>query len=143
MAVAVALIVGKPLGIGGTLAMARATGFAALPEGTGAWHWLGAGMLGGIGFTMSLFLAALAFPDAPALVDSARVGILAGAGVGAGGGGGPVDRGRPPAGLGAYQLPVGMLTHGSAGGSVPSCNSSTLMPSGVFTKAMWPSRGGG
>lgn len=42
-----------------------------------------------------------------------------------------------------YQVPVlGMLAHGSAGGRWPSCSNSTEMPSGVLTKAMWPSRGG-
>ena len=43
-----------------------------------------------------------------------------------------------------YQEPVlGMLVHGSAGGSaLPACSSSMEMPSGVRTKAMRPSRGG-
>ena len=43
----------------------------------------------------------------------------------------------------AYQVPVlAMLAHGSCGGRCPSCRSSTEMPSGDFTNAMWPSRGG-
>ena len=42
-----------------------------------------------------------------------------------------------------YQLPtLGMLTQGSAGSRWPSCRSSIEMPSGVRTKAIWPSRGG-
>jgi len=42
-----------------------------------------------------------------------------------------------------YQLPtLGMLTQGSAGAKWPSCRSSIEMPSGVRTKAIWPSRGG-
>jgi NhaA family Na+:H+ antiporter len=35
-------------------------------------------MLGGIGFTMSLFIGALAFPQDPALVEEAKLGVLAG-----------------------------------------------------------------
>ncbi|HEU4740956.1 MAG TPA: Na+/H+ antiporter NhaA, partial [Meiothermus sp.] len=38
---------------------------------------LGAGFLGGIGFTMSLFVAALGFANAPALLDQAKLGVLA------------------------------------------------------------------
>jgi NhaA family Na+:H+ antiporter len=38
----------------------------------------GAALLTGIGFTMSLFIGALAFPDNPELVDAARLGTIAG-----------------------------------------------------------------
>jgi hypothetical protein len=49
-----------------------------------------------------------------------------------------------PGGFRFYQEPVlGMLAHGSEGGSAPpACSSSMEMPSGVRMKAMWPSRGG-
>ena len=43
-------------------------------------NWLmlaGAGVLGGVGFTMALFIAGLAFTDA-ALLDAAKVGVLTG-----------------------------------------------------------------
>jgi NhaA family Na+:H+ antiporter len=51
-------------------------GLAALPDGVSWRHIYGAAWLGGIGFTMSLFVADLAFAGTPAL-DLARIGILA------------------------------------------------------------------
>ena len=73
--VAVGLVIGKPLGI--TLAswLAVRSRIAALPDGV-SWRLLqGVSWLGGIGFTMSLFVGALAFTDA-ALLDSAKLGVL-------------------------------------------------------------------
>lgn len=73
--VAVGLVIGKPVGI--TLAswLAVRSRFAALPDGV-SWRLLhGVSWLGGIGFTMSLFVGALAFTDA-ALLDSAKLGVL-------------------------------------------------------------------
>jgi NhaA family Na+:H+ antiporter len=71
------LIIGKPLGI--TLAswLAVRAGLGRLPDGV-SWPMLhGVAWLGGIGFTMSLFIAMLAFDD-PAHLDAAKVGILGG-----------------------------------------------------------------
>jgi NhaA family Na+:H+ antiporter len=70
------LVVGKPLGIlGATWVGARLAG-GGLPDGI-SWRGLRAiGPLGGIGFTMSLFIATLAFGDRPLLAD-AKVGVLA------------------------------------------------------------------
>jgi NhaA family Na+:H+ antiporter len=75
LAVFLALALGKPLGItGASLAAVRAR-VAGLPQGV-SWTALhGCGWLGGIGFTMSLFIAALAFEGTPFLA-SAKVGIL-------------------------------------------------------------------
>ena len=71
------LVLGKPLGITLFAWLATRAGVAALPVGT-TWRPLhGVSWLGGIGFTMSLFIAGLAFPSAPELLDSAKVGILA------------------------------------------------------------------
>jgi NhaA family Na+:H+ antiporter len=70
------LVVGKPLGI--VLASLLAVGLrlGSLPAAT-SWPLLGgAAMLCGIGFTMSLFTAQLAFPD-PAHLASAKLAILA------------------------------------------------------------------
>jgi NhaA family Na+:H+ antiporter len=50
-------------------------GIARLPEGVQWRHVLGAAWLAGIGFTMSLFIAQLAFTDA-AQIDEAKLGIL-------------------------------------------------------------------
>jgi NhaA family Na+:H+ antiporter len=71
------LAVGKPLGIMAAARVAAFTRAAALPNGA-SWRTLrGCAWLGGMGFTMSLFIATLAFKD-PALLNSAKVGILAG-----------------------------------------------------------------
>jgi NhaA family Na+:H+ antiporter len=77
LGVAAGLVIGKPLGI--TLASYAAVrmGVASLPAGV-RWATLhGYTWLGGIGFTMSLFIAMLAFED-PALVDAAKIGIIGG-----------------------------------------------------------------
>lgn len=73
--VVVGLVIGKPLGI--TLAswLAVRLRIASLPDGV-SWRLLqGVSWLGGIGFTMSLFVGALAFTD-QALLDSAKLGVL-------------------------------------------------------------------
>jgi Na+:H+ antiporter, NhaA family len=70
------LLVGKPFGITAAAYLAVRTGLASLPTGMD-WRTLhGFTWLAGIGFTMSLFIAMLAFDD-PMLIDSAKVGILA------------------------------------------------------------------
>jgi NhaA family Na+:H+ antiporter len=75
LGVALGLIVGKPLGIVGASWLAARTGAAVLPAGAN-WRMVhGIGWLGGIGFTMSLFIAGLAF-GGTSLLDSAKVGIL-------------------------------------------------------------------
>lgn len=69
------LVIGKPLGIVVMAWLALRLGWADLPENVGMQHILGAGLLAGIGFTVSLFIAGLAFNDA-ALVADAKLGIL-------------------------------------------------------------------
>jgi NhaA family Na+:H+ antiporter len=56
--------------------------WARLPAGVGWKHLMGAAWLGGIGFTMSLFIAQLAFRDAR-LVEQAKLGILLGSAISA------------------------------------------------------------
>ena len=75
LAVALGLLVGKPLGITLLSWLAVRAGLAALPAGVGWGAVLGAGMLGGIGFTMALFITALAFPD-PALAAASKLGVI-------------------------------------------------------------------
>jgi NhaA family Na+:H+ antiporter len=70
------LVLGKPIGIVLFSWLATRSGIAKMLEGVGWRQILGVGMLGGIGFTMSLFIANLAFGDTPAL-ELAKVGILA------------------------------------------------------------------
>lgn len=77
LGVALGLILGKLVGIGSMTWLAVRTGAGRLPEGVGRRTALGVAALGGIGFTVSLFIAPLAFSE-PALVDSAKLGILGG-----------------------------------------------------------------
>jgi NhaA family Na+:H+ antiporter len=74
--VALGLLLGKPLGITLLAWLAVRLGLAELPRGVGWFQIAGAGLLAGIGFTVALFIAALAFDDAN-LVAGAKVGILA------------------------------------------------------------------
>jgi len=78
LAVAAALFLGKQAGICGAVFAAERIGFAPRPAGASWMHVWGIALLCGIGFTMSLFISALAFPDHPALIDEAKMGILLG-----------------------------------------------------------------
>jgi Na+:H+ antiporter, NhaA family len=69
------LVLGKPLGIVLAAAAAVRSGICTLPEGVGWRHLVLLGCLGGIGFTMSIFIANLAFPD-PALLATAKTAVL-------------------------------------------------------------------
>ena len=77
LGIALGLAFGKPIGIFGFARAAIASGAAAMPTGTSSIQLFGAAVLGGIGFTMSLFIGMLAFPD-PALATELRIGVLAG-----------------------------------------------------------------
>jgi NhaA family Na+:H+ antiporter len=77
LGIIVGLVIGKPVGIFLATWLAVKLGIGALPRGVTWRHLLGAGFLGGIGFTMSLFIAALAFPDAEQL-NIAKAAVLAG-----------------------------------------------------------------
>jgi Na+:H+ antiporter, NhaA family len=73
--VVLGLMAGKPFGIMLFSWLAIRTGAARLPAGV-TWGLLhGAAWLGGIGFTMSLFVAGLAFGQSD-LLDAAKVGVL-------------------------------------------------------------------
>ncbi|MBW3614286.1 MAG: Na+/H+ antiporter NhaA [Actinobacteria bacterium] len=74
--VALGLVVGKPLGILAGAWLAVRTRLGALPDAVGWAELAGAGMLAGIGFTVSLFVSELAFADAD-LVAGAKIGVLA------------------------------------------------------------------
>jgi Na+:H+ antiporter, NhaA family len=70
------LLVAKPVGILALSFLAVASGFCRLPADLAWRHVAGAALLGGIGFTMSIFIANLAFPQQPDLVYSSKVSIL-------------------------------------------------------------------
>ena len=71
------LFLGKPIGITLFSFLAVKTGIAMLPAEVRWSHIIGAGMLGGIGFTMSLFVSGLSFVS-PELLNYAKLGILLG-----------------------------------------------------------------
>jgi len=71
------LVFGKPIGIMLFSYFSVKTGLASLPQEVRWSHILGGSMLGGIGFTMSLFLSELSFSD-PKFIDYARIAILVG-----------------------------------------------------------------
>ena len=70
------LVLGKPLGVVGIAVLAKATGVARYPDGMDFRSMLGLGLLCGVGFTMSLFIASLAFSDDGALFQFAVLGVL-------------------------------------------------------------------
>ena len=72
------LVVGKFVGISATTIAGARLGLGRLPAGVNLGHVLGASLLAGIGFTVSLFIAELSFTDALHLLDQAKKGVLAG-----------------------------------------------------------------
>ncbi|WP_152184224.1 Na+/H+ antiporter NhaA [Sulfurimonas indica] len=70
------LIGGKIIGIAGVAFVAIKSGIAKLPQNSSISQIFGVAALGGIGFTMSIFVADLAFINAPALIFQAKIGIL-------------------------------------------------------------------
>lgn len=75
--IVVALVAGNTIGIFGASWIALRTGLGALPGRVRYSHLLGGSVLAGMGFTISLFIAELAFDDEQ-LRDQAKIGILAG-----------------------------------------------------------------
>lgn len=69
------LVIGKPLGIYGSVKLLTQLTGAPLPGAATNAQTIAAGTLGGIGFTMSIFIATLALPDAAAL-NAAKISIL-------------------------------------------------------------------
>jgi Na+:H+ antiporter, NhaA family len=69
------LVVGKPVGIVGFSWLSNRAGLATLPAGASWRQIFDIGVLAGIGFTMSLFIADLAFGSTP-ILETAKVGIL-------------------------------------------------------------------
>ena len=69
------LVLGKPLGIVSFSLLAEKLGIATIAKNISKKQLLGAGILGGIGFTMAIFVTNLAFKD-PALIDMGKIAIL-------------------------------------------------------------------
>lgn len=70
------LMLGKPLGVTVFACLAIKSGLCQYPAEIHWQHLLGAGMLGGIGFTMSIFITNLAFVAQPETINTAKIAIL-------------------------------------------------------------------
>lgn len=76
LGIAGGLVMGKPLGITLLAFVAVALGICRLPLDLNWKHIFGAGLLGGIGFTMSIFITNLAFTGDAALINASKIAIL-------------------------------------------------------------------
>ncbi len=94
LGVAGGLVLGKLVGITGAIALAVRLGWGRLPETVRMVHVVGMAGLAGIGFTVSIFVAGLAFDDAR-VVDDAKLGVLAASVVAAAVGGAVLLRTEP------------------------------------------------
>ncbi|WP_026350300.1 Na+/H+ antiporter NhaA [Dyadobacter beijingensis] len=72
------LVIGKPLGISLLSWLTVKLGISSMPNRAGWAHIIGVGMLGGIGFTMSVFIALLSFPGEQRILSEAKFAILTG-----------------------------------------------------------------
>ena len=70
------LVIGKPVGILSCTLLALWLGWCVLPEDLSWHHVLGAGMLGGIGFTMSIFITNLAFSTQSEMIDASKLAVF-------------------------------------------------------------------
>ncbi|MEN8615227.1 Na+/H+ antiporter NhaA [Dehalogenimonas sp. THU2] len=75
MGIIAGLLIGKPLGIIGLTWLISKLGWISKPASCQWNHIIGAGLLGGVGFTMSIFITGLAFTDFK-LIDSAKLAIV-------------------------------------------------------------------
>jgi NhaA family Na+:H+ antiporter len=78
LAIIFALVFGKGIGISLFAWLGLKMGVVRLPSGVKFSHIMGIGFLAGVGFTMSLFISALAFEGQAALIEQAKLGILFG-----------------------------------------------------------------
>ncbi|MFZ5635941.1 MAG: Na+/H+ antiporter NhaA [Pseudomonadota bacterium] len=77
LGIALGLVLGKPIGVVAAAGLLHVTGLARFGDGMTLRAVIGLGLLCGIGFTMSLFIASLAFEQAPALARASVLGVLA------------------------------------------------------------------
>lgn len=85
LGVVLGLVAGKVVGVTGFAWLAVRLGWASLPGGVAWRHIIGAGLIGGVGFTVSLFITGLAFSET-LQVEEAKVGVLVASFIAAAGG---------------------------------------------------------
>ncbi|MEO6408340.1 MAG: Na+/H+ antiporter NhaA [Burkholderiaceae bacterium] len=76
LGIGLGLVFGKPIGVALMTFAAVALGISRLPDEMNWRHVLGAGLLGGIGFTMSIFIANLAFAGSAPTVNASKMMVL-------------------------------------------------------------------
>ncbi|RDK89197.1 Na+/H+ antiporter NhaA [Marinirhabdus gelatinilytica] len=74
----ICLVIGKAIGITSIVMFAKKLRLIEVPNDIGFKQILGVSFLAGIGFTMAIFIASLAFTSSPEFIDSAKIGILLG-----------------------------------------------------------------
>ncbi len=78
MNLSICLVLGNSIGISTIVLLAQKLKLVQIPTGITKRHIIGASFIAGVGFTMSIFIATLAFYETPQYVDSAKIGILIG-----------------------------------------------------------------
>ncbi len=76
--IAIALVLGNSVGISTIVLLAKKIKLIDVPKDISNRQIIGVSFLAGIGFTMAIFIATLAFEGSPAFIDSAKIGILIG-----------------------------------------------------------------
>jgi NhaA family Na+:H+ antiporter len=75
LGIGIGLVFGKTVGVFGSSWLLLRTGVARMPEGVTQHHLFGAALCAGIGFTVAIFVAGLAFAD-PAVIETAKLAII-------------------------------------------------------------------
>ncbi|MCK0180063.1 Na+/H+ antiporter NhaA [Flavobacteriaceae bacterium S0862] len=76
--IVICLVIGNSIGISTVIFIARKLKLIEIPKDIAFKQIIGVSFLAGVGFTMSIFIASLAFADNPTYIDSAKIGILIG-----------------------------------------------------------------
>ncbi len=74
----ICLVIGNSIGISSIILLAKKIKLIEVPKDISNKHIIGVSFLAGIGFTMAIFIASLAFKNSPMYIDSAKIGILIG-----------------------------------------------------------------
>ncbi len=74
----ICLVLGNSIGISSIILLAKKVKLIEVPKDITNQHIIGVSFLAGIGFTMAIFIASLAFENSPTYIDSAKIGILIG-----------------------------------------------------------------